>query len=135
MKRLIAVMLCTMVSFTCLAQVSVIVHPSNSASLDDSAIKRLFLGKMKSFPGGGEATPFSLKDGSAGATAFNSAALGKSDSQLKGYWSKLIFTGKGTPPKELADDAAMLSTVAGDASAIGYISGPANDQVKVVATY
>jgi len=43
-----------------LAEVEVVVHPSNSAALDKDAIKRIFLGKTRAFPGGGEAVPIAL---------------------------------------------------------------------------
>jgi hypothetical protein len=47
--------------------------------------------------------------------------VGRSSTQVSAYWSKLVFTGKGVPPKEVADDAAVIAAVAADASAIGYI--------------
>ncbi|WP_026374858.1 phosphate ABC transporter substrate-binding protein [Aestuariibacter salexigens] len=117
------------------AAVSVIVHPSNADSIDESTIKRLFLGKDKSFPGGTSAEPINLADGSDGQSVFNDAVLSKSDSQVKAYWSKLLFTGKGTPPPTVDNDAAMLQAVASNPNAIGYITGDADGSVKVIGTF
>lgn len=110
MKKLIPLLAASVFSINAFA-VSVIVHPSNSAALDQSSISRIFLGKAKSFPGGGSAVPINLADGSAGSEDFNAKVLNKSASQLKAYWSKLVFTGKGTPPKAVANDAEMIALI------------------------
>jgi len=117
-----------------MAETAVIVSASNgNSAIDKATIAKIFLGKSKSFPDGSAATPIDQNDGSATKDAFNSAILGKSASQLKSYWSRLIFTGKGTPPKQSGDDAAVKALVAGDAKLIGYINASAVDtSVKVV---
>jgi len=62
--------------------------------------------------------------------------LKKSASQLKAYWSKLLFTGKGTPPKEIGSDAEMVSLVASNPNMIGFVDAAAvNDSVKVVTRF
>jgi hypothetical protein len=49
-------------------------------------------------------------------------------------WSKLVFTGKATPPKEYANSAEVKKAVA-DPKAIGYIDKSAvDDTVKVILT-
>ena len=58
--------------------------------------------------------------------------LSKTDAQLKAYWSKLTFTGKGTPPKELASEEEMMKLVAGNPSLIGFVDASKVDaSVKV----
>ena len=116
------------------SETAVIVSASNgNSTIDKATIAKIFLGKSKSFPDGSAATPIDQNDGSSTKDAFNSSILGKSASQLKSYWSRLIFTGKGTPPKQSGDDAAVKALVAGDAKLIGYIDASAVDSsVKVV---
>ena len=54
-------------------------------------------------------------------------------SQVKATWSRLIFTGKAQPPKELPDSAAIKKAVAADSKTLGYIEKSAVDgSVKVV---
>lgn len=118
------------------AEVAVIVHPSNAAAIDQAEITRLFTGRGATFASGAKATPLNQNDSAAVRADFDSKVLGKSSSQIKAYWSKLVFTGKGTPPKELADDAAVKAAVAADASAIGYIDAAKVDaSVKVVGKF
>ncbi|MDA8621927.1 phosphate ABC transporter substrate-binding protein [Psychrosphaera sp.] len=115
--------------------VNVVVHPSNADALDKSAISRIFLGKAKSFPGGGTATPIDQAEGSAATNEFNDKVLSRSGSQLKAYWSKLVFTGKGTPPKKVDSDAAVIDMVSKNPDMIGYIQGDGGGAVKVVASF
>ena len=134
MKKLILV-LATIFFAGQVQAVTVIVHPSNAASLDKSAISRIFLGKAKSFPGGGPAVPITLDEGTAGSEAFNGNVLNKSASQLKAYWSKLVFTGKGTPPKSVANDAEMIALISANPNMIGFIEGSGDGSVKVVGQF
>ncbi len=115
------------------AEVAVIVHPSNAATLDADAVSKLYLGREKSFPGGAAAVPLALGDDAAATAEFNDKILKKPSSQLKAYWSKLIFTGKGTPPKEIASDAEMVKLISSNPNMIGFVDAKAVDgSVKVV---
>jgi len=51
----------------------------------------------------------------------------KNAGQVKAYWSKQLFSGNGTPPREVASVAEVKRAVAGDATAIGYIDRAALD--------
>ena len=130
--------------FTCLticcasanAEVAVVVHPANANTLDTTAISRIFLGKMKEFPDGSQAVPVTQLSESAPTAEFNDKVLSKSASQLKAYWSKLVFTGKGTPPKEVESDAAIIDLVSSNPNIIGYVDSSAvTGSVKVIATF
>ncbi len=116
------------------AEVAVIVHPSAGFdSLSEDDVSRLFLGKSKSFPGGAQAVPVNQNEGSATREKFNEAVCKKNASQYKAYWSQLVFTGKGTPPKDAGDDAAVKALIAANPTMIGYVDSSAVDAtVKVV---
>jgi len=122
------------VSATAFAETAVIVSKDNANSnLDKNQIEQIFLGKTSSFPDGAKAIPIDQNEGSATRDAFNDNVLGKNASQLKAYWSRLIFTGKGTPPKESGNDADVVGLVAKNPNLIGYVDASAvNDSVKVV---
>ena len=119
-----------------LAEVAVIVHPSNNNQLDEATISKICLGREKSFADGQSVVPLALADAAPASTAFNDAVLKKSSSQLKAYWSKLVFTGKGTPPKEIGSDEEMLKLVATNPSVIGYVDASKVDaSVKVALKF
>lgn len=134
MKNGLFILVAGLTSLLCNAETAVIVSSSNAnASVNTTSISKIFLGKSKSFPDGSQATPIDHNDGTPTREAFNDKVLGKSASQLKSYWSRLIFTGKGTPPKQYASDAEVKAAVSSDPSLIGYIDASAvDDTVKVV---
>jgi ABC-type phosphate transport system substrate-binding protein len=134
LKHSCSALLISMAASIAFADTSVIVSASNAnSSLDKNTVSKIFLGKTKSFPDGSQAVPVDQDEDSAARESFSSTILGKSDSQLKSYWSRLIFTGKGTPPKASGDDASVKALIAKNPNMIGYIDSSAVDaSVKVV---
>lgn len=118
------------------AGILMIVHPSNTATFDQNDIAKIWLGRSNKFSSGKPAIPISLQESNPSSSHFNRSVLGKTGSQLKSYWSKLVFTGKGTPPAEVKNDAEMVALVSANPSMIGYVNeGKATDQVKVVGKF
>lgn len=117
------------------AEIAVVASASASISSADAAeLKRLYLGKTKTLSGV-KVTAINQTNSNEISSAFNQAVLQKSGNQLKAYWSKLVFTGKGTPPKELDGDAAVIAALKDDSSAVGYIdSASVTGDVKVLLT-
>jgi ABC-type phosphate transport system substrate-binding protein len=134
LKHSCSTLLIAMASSIAFAETSVIVSKSNqNSAMDQTTVSRIFLGKAKSFPDGSQALPIAQNEESKTSEAFNTSILGKSDSQLNSYWSRLIFTGKGTPPKESGTDAEIKTLVANNPNIIGYIDSSTVDAtVKVV---
>ncbi|MEN9464620.1 MAG: hypothetical protein RL217_801 [Pseudomonadota bacterium] len=116
------------------ADVVVIVSAKNANyGLEKTDVEQIFLGKTSTFPDGSKAVPIDQNEGSASRDAFNDRVLGKSASQLKAYWSRLIFTGKGTPPKESGNDAEVKALVADNPNLVGYVDAKVVDSsVKIV---
>eukprot|EP01030_Chromulinospumella_sphaerica_P025982 gene25982-26155_t len=89
---------------------------------------QFFLGKSTLF------TPIEHTDGPL-RNEFYKKVLDKDATQVKAIWSKLVFTGKATAPKELGSSAEVKKAVAADVSAIGYIEkSQVDDTVKVILT-
>ena len=116
------------------AQVAVVVSAKSSATaLTAEQAAGLFLGKSDQLPGVGTALLLDLPEGSATREAFYTKVAGKSGSQVKAAWSRLVFSGKATPPKELASSAEVKKMVAANPNAVGYIEKSAVDgSVKVL---
>lgn len=126
----------SLLSSAAIAETAVVVHPSNNVEISEKEVQRLFLGKLKSFPGGNEAIPVDQDKGAAAREAFFSSVLGKNEQQIKAYWSRLIFTGKGTPPKTVGDSNSVKDIVSKNPNTIGYIDGGlVDDSVKVIHSF
>ena len=114
----------------CAAEIVVIVNPKNQASrMFSEQAAQFFIGKSTLF------TPIEHSEGSPIRNEFNTKVLAKDSAQVKAIWSKLVFTGKGSAPKEFATSAEVKKAVASDVTAIGYIEKSAvDDSVKVILT-
>jgi ABC-type phosphate transport system substrate-binding protein len=112
-----------------MAEVVVIVNPKAAdSSMTKDQVAQYFLGKSSAL------TPVDQPEGALRAE-FYKKVTDKDPSQAKALWSKLVFTGKATMPKEAGDSAAVKKAVASDPKAIGYIEKSAVDgSVKVIYT-
>ena len=128
-----AIALCAC-SFDALAQVAVVVNPKSPlTTMTAEQVSSIFLGKSNTLPSGASALPADLPDSVPAHELFYSKVTGKSSAQVKAAWSRLVFSGKATPPKELASSADVKKFVASNPDAIGYIEKSAVDpSVKVV---
>lgn len=110
------------------AELVVIVNPA-AGSLTTDQVADIFLGRNTAF------TPVDQAEGSAVRAEFYKKATGRDPAQVKAVWSRLVFSGKGQPPKEHADAAAVKKAVAADPKAVGYIDKSALDgSVKAALT-
>ena len=135
MSRFITILL-LIFSVNATAQNAVIVNSSNTAEISNSDIKKLFLGKRNSFTSGSSATLATIETGNDVREKFNSGVLNKSEAQYTGYWAKLTFTGRATPPKEFASSQAVKEFVASNPDAIGVVDlADVDDSVRVVLEF
>ena len=123
-------------SFVQSAQAQVVVvagakSPATALNADQAA--GLFLGKSAQLPGAGNAVLIDQAESVAIRDQFYTKVAGKSAAQVKAAWSRLVFSGKATPPKEVANSAEVKKLVAANPDAVGYIEKSAVDaNVKVL---
>ena len=114
--------------------VIVVSSKSSVSSMTKEQVADLYLGNTKELPGGGQASPL-LPTSGAVRTEFFEKVLGKNEAQAKAIWSRLVFSGKGSAPRDVADSAETLKMIAANPNCIGVIEKSAvNSSVKVVFT-
>lgn len=120
----------SMITFPALAELVIVVHPQNQATRMTSAqASQFFLGGSVLF------TPVEQADGSAIRSEFYKKVLEKEPSQVQAIWAKIVFTGKGKPPREYKSSAEVKKAISENVNAIGYIEKSAvDDSVKVIAS-
>ncbi len=133
MKKILTALFATALAAAALpasAEIVVIVNKDNPASrMFSEQASQFFLGKSAMF------TPVDQAEGSKIRADFYQKVADKDPAQVKAIWSKLVFTGKATPPKEYKSNAEVKKAVAEDPKAIGYIDKSAvDDTVKVILT-
>lgn len=98
------------------AEVVVVVHPKSPiTTLSKEQVAQIYLGRADTLQ------PIDRMDDPVLRGAFYARIAGKSLAQVKSIWSKLIFTGRATPPLEVTGMAAVRKAVAGNVNAIGYL--------------
>ena len=108
------------------AQVAVVMAPGASP-LSKEQVANLYLGRSV------ELQLLDLPEGSATRDLFYKMATERDAAQVKATWSRIVFSGRGTPPKEVSNAAAVKKAVAADPKSLGYIEKASVDgSVKVV---
>jgi hypothetical protein len=107
----------------------VVIVNSGAAGISKEQVADVYLGRSSGL------MPIDQAANSPIYAEFYKKATGRDIDQVKAIWSKIIFTGRGLPPKQMVDSAAVKKAVAANPKAIGYIEKSAVDtSVKVVLT-
>lgn len=116
------------------AEVVVVISAENTINeLTSKELEDIFLGRRNSFPNGEPAVPIDQKVGLPARREFYANYLGRTTTQVRKYWAKLIFTGRGRPPRSVSTGAAAAAYVSENPHAITYIdSSLVDDRLKVI---
>ena len=112
------------------ADVVAIVSVDSTATTAITAeqIARIYLGESNTL------IPYDTAGASNIRREFYAKVVGKDEAQVKARWSRLVFTGKVSAPKELPS-VELVKAVAADPNAIGYVDRSyVNMTVKIVYT-
>ena len=111
----------------------VIVNAANPVStVPKDLLGRMFLKKVQKWENGQAVAAVDQDQASAARAAFSKVVLGKPVSAVASYWQQQIFAGRDVPPAEKNGDAAVVAYVKANPGAVGYVSGNAPADVKVV---
>ena len=104
------------------ADIKVIANGSVKAdAISANEVKSVFLEEYNSLRDGTHVEPVLEKDGPV-HQAFLHEYLGGTDDDLQNYYRALVFSGRGSMPKQLGSDAEVVAYVARTKGAIGYVS-------------
>lgn len=115
--------------------VVVVSKDSNIKSLNKNEIANIFLARTRYYPNGEKSTPIELKESMFRKVFYQSIAR-KNTKQLMAYWTTLVFTGKGKPPKTYKELSPMLDKLSSDKSYITYLDRSlVTDKMKIVYSF
>jgi TonB family protein len=114
-------------------EVKLIANPSVRAdSASPQEIRKIFLEQTNTLGDGSHVEPVLETEGPIHAE-FLREYLERTDDDLQNYYRALVFTGRGSMPKALGSDAAVVAYVARTRGAIGYVdAGSATEGVKTL---
>ena len=124
----------TIASVSAQAEIAVIANKSVAiTSIAETQAAAIFLSQLDVLEDGTQLIPVDQKDDQETRTAFYVKVIKKDAAQLNAYWSRMVFSGQGQPPKKMADDAAVLAVVRANPNVSGYVDAVSvNNSVKVL---
>jgi hypothetical protein len=121
-----AIVLAVLAAMTVQAEDIVVIVNAAAKPVSKEQITDVYLGRSAVL------TPIDQTVGSSIYVEFYKKATGRDLAQIKAIWSRILFTGRGLPPKQLPDSTAVKKAVAANLNAVGYIEKSALDaSVKV----
>ena len=106
---------------TCAETVVVVNAASPINQLSQDEVVNIFLGRYRRLPTGGTAIPIDQPESSPLRAEFYRKLVNKDLNEVNAYWSRLIFSGRTSPPLQTATAAEVNALLMGNASGIGYI--------------
>lgn len=101
-------------------------------SLDRDEAEQLYLGRLSALSNGTPVRLLDLPNGEVRDT-FYLELIGKNGPQTRAYWSRMVFTGRTRPPREVTDTAELRALMAQDHHLIGYLPAAAlTPQLRVL---
>nr|WP_237440540.1 hypothetical protein [Alcanivorax sp. DP30] len=100
--------------------VVVVSADSTIGTLSKSQVRQLFNGQLRRVSGVA-VKPLDLPGGGATRDDFYRQVIGKSAEQMKSYWARMIFTGRGMPPREVSSERELGMLVISDPAFVGYL--------------
>ncbi|WP_230408482.1 type 2 periplasmic-binding domain-containing protein [Undibacterium flavidum] len=131
MIRSLAMTAClSVITIPAFAELVIVINPQNDIkSMTASQVAQYFLGGSVQF------TPIEQANGSPIRLEFYKKVLEKEPPQVQAIWARIVFTGKGKPPRELKTSDEIKKAIRENVNAIGYIEKTAvDDSVKVIAS-
>lgn len=135
MKLFITLLLITLSSLSYAQTVVVVAKGSDIETLDDQYVANIFLARTTRFPNGSRAMPIELK-GNPLRSRFYQEISGKTPNQLYAYWTTLVFTGKGKPPRSYSNAEELQKKLLSHQGSITYLPiDQVTKEMKIVYSF
>ncbi len=119
-------------------EIAVIAHPSvGNVVVSQIKLVNLFLIPGTTWPDSQVAIPIDLTAPAHIKADFYRLAFGRSQSQLRAYWARQVFSGMGAPPIEVSSAPEVVRIVSKTPGAVGYVPLDAIEgaSVRVLAIF
>ena len=118
MKSILVVSFLLLTGFAQAGIVVVVSKNSDLGGLTRNEVRQIFNGQLNRV-GEISVKPLDLPVAASQREVFYQQVMGKSVEQMNSYWARMIFTGRGMPPREVSSDREMTLLVGSDRKFIG----------------
>lgn len=116
------------------AELVVVVNPKSGVErLTREDVINIFLGRFRQLPSGIPALPMDLPANHPEKALMYHLLVGKDLDQIASYWSRLVFSGRTSPPLQATSADDLIRFVASNRGGVGYLDRSRVDsRVRVV---
>lgn len=133
---LLLLLTCTTYSSTLRASNDFVVVGNLHAGIDKMSkdeVINVYMGRNRKLASGINAQPIDLESPLAEKANFYSVMVNKELPEISSYWARLMFSGQGSPPKQVMTTEQALEIVSNVKGAIAYIDRKKIDKrVKII---
>ena len=134
MLSLVGIILLVLLAHTAVCAAEVVVIANNDVpadSIDRDTVASIYLGKKTKWNGHAICVGM-LREGATHET-FVKDVVRTTPQKLRRLWKKVVFAGRGRPPKIFKTEEELIQFVASNAGAVGYANPSASSKgVKVI---
>lgn len=103
--------------------VVVVAHPEiEVTTISRLELSKIFLGRLRTWSDGARVRPVDQRPDSTARADFTRWIHGRSVVTIEVYWKRMIFSGRGVPPPEVANEREVLEYVQTTPGAVGYVT-------------
>ncbi|MDX1802999.1 MAG: hypothetical protein R3292_02885 [Alcanivorax sp.] len=131
--KFLMVLMALALPWNAIAAIVIVTSPHSALSqVKQSQLRQLYL-RGSQHLGEQKVLALDLPDNSALRDRFYQQAVGKSASQVKTFWARMIFTGRGVPPRQVGGVSDMINTLRHQPDTLGYLpEGKVPSDLKVL---
>ena len=90
-------------------------------TLNHTAVVDIFMGRMKRLDDGSYIIPVDIQIDDPLRRMFYKLLMDKKLSEINSYWARLVFSGRGSPPRQSEAVSETIEIIMNNKGAIGYI--------------
>lgn len=119
------------------AEPVVVVNAASTVNqLSQDEVINIFLGRYRRLPAGETALPIDQPEGSTIKIEFYHRLVNKNLNEINAYWSRLIFSGRTSPPLQASNAAEVTALLAASTNSIAYIDrSQADKRFRIVLEF
>jgi hypothetical protein len=112
----------------------VIANPNSGVEkMSKDEVINIYMGRNRKLPSGITAQPLDLENPLTEKANFYNTMVNKELPEISSYWARLMFSGQGSPPRQVASAELAIDLVGRLKGAIAYVDRKKIDRrVKVV---
>jgi ABC-type phosphate transport system substrate-binding protein len=89
--------------------------------MSQDEVINIFMGRSRRLPDGNFAVPIDQPEGSALKTIFYRRLVNKGLAEINAYWTRLVFSGKTSPPEVASSSREVTRMLVASPGAIAYL--------------